>query len=94
MEKAKRNLEDINEEENVSKEMKYQELNNKFSKILEDYDLTSSQLKMQKEQNEKNLKNLNEINKKYTHILINYEEKEKNELISKEKEKQKKSIIL
>ena len=56
------------QEENIEKETKYKELNNKLSKLLEDYDITSSQLKEQKEQNEKNLQNLNETNKKYSRI--------------------------
>ena len=57
------------QEENIEKETKYKELNNKLSKLLEDYDITSSQLKEQKEQNEKYSQNLNETNKKYNRIL-------------------------
>ena len=72
--------EESKEEENLLKEKKYQELNNKLSKLLEDYDMTSSQLKSQKEENEKMNSIKNEISQRMILDKKEIEEMLKNEL--------------
>lgn len=64
------------QKENIEQEVKYNDLNTKLNNLQKDYDIVLLELKLKKEENE-NLHSLNETNKKYTRMLIEYEEKER-----------------